>query len=399
VVSPDGATVFVTGASSGGRLDRDDFETVAYSAVTGKQLWVSSYSGPGKLYDDPAAIAVSPGGGEVFVTGDSGRGNSYGYATVAYNAATGRQLWARRYTRPVIGIGSAFAVAVSPGGGRVFVTGFSPTPYGSRATGQSSDYATLAYNAGTGRQLWASRYSGPVHGPDQAESVAVSPGGHAVFVTGNVQGHQTPGHDYETVAYNAADGRQLWASWYHATGHGLSGALAVAVNPHGRTVYVTGAAGDDFGTVAYSAVTGRQLWASRYHNGLAISMALRPDGTAVYVTGDRYPSYSYETVAYDAATGRQLWARGYHGYEAQSVAVSPDGATVYVTGGSLTADYATVAYNATTGTRLWTSIYHGNANDGGATGVAVNPAGTTVFVTGAAQTRTADDYVTIAYRS
>jgi hypothetical protein len=72
---------------------------------------------------------------------------------------------------------------------------------------------------------------------------------------------------------------------------------------------------------------------------------------------------------------------------------------VYVTGGSLTADYATVAYNAATGTQLWASIYHGNANDGGATGVAVNPAGTTVFVTGAAQTRTADDYTTIAYRS
>jgi outer membrane protein assembly factor BamB len=324
---------------------------VAYSAATGRQLWASSYSGPGKLYDDPAAVAVSPGGGTVFVTGQSGRGVRYGYATVAYSAATGRKLWARRYTSTASGFGSAFAVAVSPGGRRVFVTGFSPTPYGIRG-GQSSDYATVAYNAADGRQLWASRYSGPVHAPDQAESLAVSPDGREVFVTGNVQGRGTRAYDATTLAYNAATGRRLWARWYNAPGHQFSGARAVAASPHGDTVYVTGSADGNFGTVAYNAATGRQLWASRYSDGIAISMA-----------------------------------------------VSPDGATVYVTGGSLTADYATVAYNAATGTQLWASIYHGNANDGGATGVAVNPAGTTVFVTGAAQTRTADDYTTIAYRS
>lgn len=38
-------------------------------------------------------------------------------------AAAGRQLWARSYHGPRLGDTSSAAVAVSPGGSRVFVTG------------------------------------------------------------------------------------------------------------------------------------------------------------------------------------------------------------------------------------------------------------------------------------
>ena len=50
-------------------------------------------------------------------------------------------------------------------------------------------YATIAYNAATGKQLWASRYHGPGKGLNDAGSVAVSPDGDRVFVTGQ----QRPG--------------------------------------------------------------------------------------------------------------------------------------------------------------------------------------------------------------
>jgi hypothetical protein len=193
VVSPDGSRVFVTGASSGGRLDRDDFETVAYAAATGKQLWARSYSGPGKLYDEPSAIAVSPDGRAVFVTGDSGRALGDGYATVAYDAATGRQLWASRYHGPVPGLDRAASVAISPGGREVLVTG----DIKGRGT-RAYDYATVAYKAATGKQLWATLY----HAPDNdgsGSSVAVNPAGITVFVTGWTQ---TRTADYTTIGYH-----------------------------------------------------------------------------------------------------------------------------------------------------------------------------------------------------
>src|SRR5207245_4287141 len=49
----------------------DDYATLAYSARTGSQLWVSLYNGPGNGYDLPFAMAVRPDGRAVYVTGNS----------------------------------------------------------------------------------------------------------------------------------------------------------------------------------------------------------------------------------------------------------------------------------------------------------------------------------------
>ena len=112
-------------------------------------------------------MAAGPGGATVFVTGGAGGDD----VTVAYNAATGAQRWAIRYSGPASALDEAASLAVSPDGAAVFVTGTS-----------QGDYGTVAYNAATGAQLWASRYSGPSN--DSASSVAVSPDGATVFVTG-----------------------------------------------------------------------------------------------------------------------------------------------------------------------------------------------------------------------
>ena len=80
---------------------------------------MARYSGPGNGDDQAFSVAVSPGGTRVFVTGTSqGATSHYDSATVAYSAATGTRLWARRYNGPGNGDDHAYSVAVSPDGAR-----------------------------------------------------------------------------------------------------------------------------------------------------------------------------------------------------------------------------------------------------------------------------------------
>ena len=354
--SPDGATVFVTGASTGTSATGVDYATVAYNATTSSRLWVARYDsghGPGSNVDDAHSLAVSPTGKLVFITG----GSSGDYATVGYNAATGKRLWVKRYNGPANSADEAASVTVSPTGKTVFVTGYSD---GTRSSG---DYATVAYNAATGAQLWVKRYNGPGNSFDAAVSVAVSPTGGQVYVTGHSTG-RTSGNDYTTVAYNATTGAWLWGKRYNGPGNGADQATSVAVSPTGKTVFVTGYSpgrtlGTDYATVAYGAATGAQLWVTRYNgpgNGSdqAASVAVGPTGGRVYVTGSstgRTSGTDYATVAYSATTGKRLWAARYNGPgnfndTASAIAVSPTSSQVYVTGYSTAdnGDYATIAY-------------------------------------------------------
>jgi PQQ-like domain len=157
-------------------------------------------------------VAVSPGAGTVFVTGTSRVAPALDYATAANDAATGARRWVSRYSGPPGHADSARSVAVSPDGATVFVTGSSRA--GPTGATSGLDYATVAYDAATGAQRWASRYNGPANGDDGASSVAVSPGGATVFVTGISQGAAS-GSDYATVAYDAATGALRWVRRYN----------------------------------------------------------------------------------------------------------------------------------------------------------------------------------------
>jgi outer membrane protein assembly factor BamB len=415
-VSPGGRKVFVTGRMGRGPAINAylDYATVAYDAATGHRLWVSRYQGF-RLDNVPSAVVVSPDGTTVFVTGSSQNsgelGNGNDYATVAYSAATGAQLWVSRYNGPANGDDFAEAIAVSPGGATVFVTG----------TASGGGYTTIAYDARTGQEVWVREYMGTANKVSEASALAVSPDGRTVYVTGTSY-EVNSGPDYATVAYDARTGERRWISIYNGGINFSNYATSLRVSPDGSTVFVTGESGIDpygfdYATVAYDAATGAQRWVSRYNgpgNGIDVarSVAVSPDGGTVYVTGrsdggPRQPDYA--TIAYNARTGAQQWVRRYNGHGscrtiATSVAVGAGGREIFVTGASTPitsvpnscdAGIATIAYSAA-GTQLWLKHVHNGALYAG---LAVSRATNTIFIAGsiAPGPNGGSDYDTVAY--
>jgi PQQ-like domain len=192
------STAGLTAASAAGmsprvpRAVRAAYASASRAGGPGTQLWASRYNDPGNGVDDATSVAVSPAGTTVFVTGYStGAGSVSGYATVAYDTATGQRLWAARYNGPGLGSDEAYSAAVSPSGGTVYVTG---------SGNAGSNYATVAYSAATGTQQWAKSYTGSGPGGGAATWAAVSPTTGTVYVTGHSAGSGT-GFDYATVAY------------------------------------------------------------------------------------------------------------------------------------------------------------------------------------------------------
>jgi hypothetical protein len=408
-VSPDGSTAYVTG--TGG--------TLAYQTGTGAQRWLaqtSAFQGSGGSTPAPSA-ALSPDGSRLYVAGTSGRIGSPSpsspkgdYVVLAYDTASGKQLWTRSYDGPAKGEDSARAVAVSPSGDTVYVHGIS------QGTGTGADYATVAYTATNGTQRWVSRYDGPgeegLFGA-APQSLAVSRDGRTVLVTGSSKG-STSGTDWATVAYDAASGAKRWASRYDGPAHSDDLAGALAVTSDGSTVVVTGAStgstAADATTVGYRVSNGAQVWVQR-HDGPAHrndgtgAIVVTPRGDAVVVTGTSEGAgpdqEDWVTLAYAPATGKPLWTAAYdgptHGDDnAAALAASRDGTRLYVTGwatanGSSRA-VATVAYDAG-GTRQWAQVSTGGAGDGQGRAVAVTTTGT-VVVAGS----TSEGWTTLAYR-
>jgi hypothetical protein len=302
-VSHTGRTVFVTGLSAGASSGFD-YATIAYDAATGARLWVQRYNGPGNGFDEAHSVVASRHGSSVFVTGYSeGARSGSDYATVAYDAVTGAQLWVRRYNGPGNDYDEAWQIAVSPHGRQVFVTGTS-------AADASLDYATVAYGAATGERLWVRRYNGPANDLDVSWSVAVSPHGRQVIITGASAGSGS-NLDYATIAYRARTGTQLWLKRYNGPGNGMDVARSVGFSPDGRVVFATGgslgiSSGRDYATVAYDSATGSRLWVRRYSGpgnnwDSAFSIAVSPVGRMVFITGEsvgRTTHYDYATVAY-----------------------------------------------------------------------------------------------------
>lgn len=389
-VSPDGSRVFVGGGTFLGAAGWD-YVTLAYDAATGQELWVSRYDFVSPGTDRAWSMAVSPDGSQVFVTGESwggpatSGGTHFDYGTVAYDAVTGTQRWVARYDGPANGEDRAYSLAVDRNGSHVYVTGKSS---GGTLTG--IDFATVAYDAASGAQQWVARYQGLANGYEEGRAVGTSPDGSLVFATG-YSSNVLSGDDYTTIAYDAGTGAEVWSALYNGPGNGLDIPYGLAVSHDGERVLVTGqttgATGSyDYGTVAYEAATGGQQWTAAYNgpplnnSDVAYAVGVSPDDRHVYVTGESPPidlndPYDVATVAYDAASGQQQWLARYSGPEAFqdgafALAVSPDGSHVYVHGESWhgstpgVGDYVTIAYQEDLPTSTLLSLASANAEPG-----------------------------------
>jgi hypothetical protein len=419
-VAPDGSRIYITGQSYGAL--GDIYATVAYEASTGSQLWVATYKGVGGTWSNPTAITGSPDGTRLFVTGVSASlTNAYDYVTVAYNSASGAQLWTATYDGPYTGDGydEAVAIAGSPDGSRVYVTGFSTAANG------YWDYATISYDASSGSEQWVGRYAGPGNAYNNANSIRVSPDGKTIFVAGENftpidDQHATGG--YPTVAYDAMTGAQKWVAIYPGPDNSSYSNAFVTVSPDSRSVYVVQLGANDNGnfvTTSYNADTGAQQWVTQYSGpagglDLPAGIAITSDGSAVVVVGTSAGSTTWNDFAvarYASANGTQEWAARYDGpgvndESPMATVVSPDSATVYVSGYSdngtnLGLDYVTAAYDTATGQQRWVERYHrGDSSYEINTGMAINHNGQRVYVTGytnAPGNGTPSEYTTVAY--
>jgi hypothetical protein len=402
-VSPDGTVVVVsgelTGASSG-----LDFGTEAMNAQTGARLWVRAYSGPGDGPDQAVAVKFSPDGSRVFVTGSStGTGTGLDYATQALSASTGAVEWTRRYNGPGNGDDQPAGLAVSADGTRVFVSG---TSYGGVSTG--NDYATVAYAASTGALEWSRRFAGS--GTDTASGIVATSG--TVVVGGTTTGGST-GQDYYTIAYSPSTGARLWAARYGSGASNNDQLVAVGASPDSTQIFVTGtiptSGGHGFSTIAYNASTGAKQWLIHFDNSyfpasFAESLAVDPDGSKVVVVG--HDSTATEVVAYDTSTGTRSWSKllpAPSGAYPLALSVGPNGHNVFLTGtGSGFPDgglsFSTFQLKASTGAVI-TAYHWGRSLDDESDAMAPSPDSNFIYVTGQSQsTATGYDFGTVEYQ-
>ncbi len=393
--------IYLTGwAGKIGVEGSDDFITLRYNAATGAKVWESRYNGNDsgdEFTDDRAnAIAVDNAGSVYVVGGSWGPGSIEHFATVRYDAATGKQVWDVRTSAGGGGFAAAGDVAVDNKGG-VYVTGSSEKREGEEPT---KDFATIRYDAATGNQTWLSRYDGGENFEDGPAALTVDENG-GVYVTGSSikEPYNFASADYATVRYDATTGAQTWTQRYDGPANGEDRATDIEVDNKGD-VFVTGwsegiNSSFDYATIRYEASSGEQVWITRsggIYEDRALDMAIDNDGV-LYVAGwmlrtSSEASADYAIVLYDPVSGAENNKLSYDSGgdasdEATAMTVDKAG-NVYVTGASWgigNYDFATIKYSPQ-GQQLWVARFDGPAGDDDrAVDIEVDPSGN-VYVTG-----------------
>ncbi|MGQ0537059.1 MAG: outer membrane protein assembly factor BamB family protein [Methanobacteriota archaeon] len=296
-VTPDGATVIVSGSSfNTSGTDSWDYGVVSYDAATGAERWFTSYN-YNQNAEEEAGLSLSPSGLVAYVTGRSYNTSMTGYevGTIALSVADGDMLWQNRFNSdPGNNLDYGVDVQASPDGASVVIAGYS------LKTGYSYNVTVARLSASTGTLIWDARWDGAGHSRDEAAAVAVAPDSLTAYVTGLTY-DQDAGNDgvanMVTIAYRMSDGAKLWESIYNGTGGAMDRGADLVTSPLGSVLFVSGQSYglttgtptfQDIVTNAYNAATGTLLWTHRieHANHDAVTDIERsPDGRRLFVAG------------------------------------------------------------------------------------------------------------------
>lgn len=334
-ISPDGAHVYVTTGVAPFPYEQNGVAVLGRDAGTGLLAFIDverdGVNGVQGLAG-PRGVTVSPDGAHVYVVGD---GSPAGGAVAAFsrNAGNGELTFVEAESDGVGGVdglGGAEGITVSPDGAHVYV-----------ASTVDDAVAVFGRNAGTGALTFVEAQFdgvGGVEGLGGAISVAVSPDGAHVYVSG----HQ----DYAVAVFsrNAATGALAFVEAQRELTPGIDGLVdvrQVVLSPDGANVYAAGAYDDDVVVFSRNAATGAltlievERWLKNGVNGLDEPrwIAVSPDGGALYV-GARFNFGTLAVFSRHPGTGTLSFVEFETiGYTLGSaLALSPDGAHVYAGG-------------------------------------------------------------------
>jgi DNA-binding beta-propeller fold protein YncE len=307
----------------------------------------------------PQSVAVSPDGNSVYVAA----GNATAIDTFARNAATGALTFAGCIgddagctpTTPANAVGQVFSVAVSPDGQSVYAASFTTSAIDEFARNTTTGALTFKGCIGDDAGCAATAPADAVDGP---RSVTVSPDGRSVYAV------TTESQAIDTFSRNPATGALTFNNCIGNDPPGcattnppgaLDTALSVAVSPDGSSVYVTGSFENVLDAFSRNASTGALTFAGCFGhyagctatspaNALEgpVAVTVSADGSSVYVAASQ--ANAVDTLARNTATGALTFS-GCTGADAgctpttpanaltqvASVAVSPDGQSAYAT--------------------------------------------------------------------
>jgi hypothetical protein len=393
-LSPNDATVFEIGVVYPSS-SLSDVVVKARATVDGTLLWSTRYREPLENQDPPVAVTVSPSGDRLYIAAvtrpffDSFHPSSF--LVLAVDTSDGTLLWEATYddTRPNQFANQANVVrdiGVAPTGESVYLTGF-------HALGRSTHFVTIAYDAATGKQTWLRRYGRADGDRDQPVALDVGSDG-TVFVSGKSADPRPA--DIVVFAYDGLDGSTEWSARFDGAVHGADAAGAMTLSADRSHLVIVGSTAvgttvtnsTDVVALDLDPATGTPRWTvsiDEIGQREAARFVEIANGR-VYVgavgrTAADSSSRAFALTSLGLDDGARVW-----GVEPQSIfdlVVNPVSGEAYVIGALLVADldWSVAGYDAANGSERWTASL-ANVGDDLARGGEIARDGGTLYVIG-----------------